>query len=604
LRLAHRPGADPEARIAHLASLTSHLWKGSDIVGRPIGQFIVALALVVLVFASSAEFRATEAQSSQYEALGDYQVVSKLYFPYVPNGEKIGDTGPWHGSITVQNMGPELLEVWVLPDGRFDPDAALESFQLYSYASTTLSVDELGVEEPGSSLVVAAMYHNVWQLRDYPGALAGQEMIGMLARPSVTGAMKQSSPEPMDEGIWTSDSHEIVDGYSAIPMNDIGWGELATDCPSEDLNNCAITDDIDTLDGVSYLPLAQTNSDWNTILYVTNVEGAVDEESLFEVTLVTDDDADDAETWTDEALLAPGETWEIDVAAEVGTGWIGAARIESEAGSAALAARHKASTNMMMINTSAPARDDDDSTYRLVAPLVFVDYFGWNTGFSLANESGEMNIVTISFYDEDGELEREMNTSLSAYGQRTIYLPSEVDTDNNDGDGWAGTAVLHSDSGEPFHATVDQVKYETGEAMSYTLSSMTASVRPGNQALGLPLLQHDVVPGGDGDTSGVRLFNPHPDSEIRVEVSIHDASGTLIALSPEGGMDVVLEPLSTETVYAPDIADIPPGTVGSVIVQVIGGGGEVSAISNIVNYDVQGDGAVVFGLNNGTGRFR
>lgn len=30
-----------------------------------------------------------------------------LFFPFVPNGSSIGDTGPWYGSVTVQNLEAE-----------------------------------------------------------------------------------------------------------------------------------------------------------------------------------------------------------------------------------------------------------------------------------------------------------------------------------------------------------------------------------------------------------------------------------------------------------------------------------------------------------------
>jgi hypothetical protein len=550
--------------------------------------------LVLLLVAGSAGGVTSGALATDHSHLGNYHAVSKLYFPFVPNNGMIGDTGPWHGSITVQNMGPEFIEVWALPDGRFDPGAALMQFQLLPHATRTISAEELGIAEPGSSLVLAAIYQDIWQMRDRERGLASMDAIGELSKPKIAATLKQSSPSPMENGVWTISSHTIVDGYSAIPMNDVGWGELSFECPSGDLTSCADIRGSDVVDGVSYLPLVQTNSDWNTILYVMNADGAIDGGSRVEVQMNPTDHSGNTVVVEDSMWLEPGEVWAIDLAEEVGLEWTGSVRFSSEAGTAAIAARHKSATDMMLINTSAPSRSDDGGSYRLSAPLVYVDFYGWNTGISLSNQADVWNQITISLYDDEGNLLETASQFLQAKGQGNFYLPSELEAEE---DGWVGSAVLESESGEPFHAAVDQVNYVNGAAMSYTLGSQGADAVPGNQYLGLPLLQKSRSLRGHGDTSGIQLFNPAPDSSVRAELSV-------MALNASTTFEIEFDPFESYNFHVPAETDVPLGSVTSVIVTVLEGGGEIVAVSNLVNYDVRGDGALVFPLTNGAGQFR
>jgi hypothetical protein len=547
-----------------------------------------------LLVAGSAGGVTSAALATDHSHLGNYHVVSKLYFPFVPNNGMIGDTGPWHGSITVQNMGPEFIEVWALPDGRFDPGAALMEFQLFPHASKTISAEELGIAEPGSSLVLAAINQDTWQMRDRERGLASMDAIGVLSKPKIAATLKQSSPVPMENDIWTSSSHTTVDGYSAIPMNDVGWGDLSIECPSGDFANCADVEGLDGVDGISYLPLVQTNSDWNTILYVMNADGAIDGASRVEVQMTPTDHSENTAIVEDSMWLEPGKVWAIDVADELGPGWTGSVRISSDAGTAAIAARHKSATDMMLINTSAPSRSEDGGSYRLNAPLVYVDYHGWNTGISLSNQSDVLNRISISLYDDEGNLLETASQFLQANGQVNFYLPSELEAEE---DGWVGSAVLESENGEPFHAAVDQVNYLNGAAMSYTLGSKGADAVPGNQYLGLPLLQKSRSLQGRGDTSGIQLFNPDPDNSVRAELRV-------MAPVTSTTFEIELAPFESYNFHVPAETDIPLGSVSSVIVAVLDGDGEISAVSNLVNYDVQGDGALVFPLTNGFGQFR
>jgi hypothetical protein len=195
----------------------------------------------------------------------------------------------------------------------------------------------------------------------------------------------------------------------------------------------------------------------------------------------------------------------------------------------------------------------------------------------------------------------ETTKTIGGNGHGIIYLPGEVD----DGvEGLIGSVVLESGNGQPFHAAVDQVNYNSGAAMSYTLGALGADARPGHEHLGLPLLQKSNSLGEIGDTTGIQLFNPDPVNSVQAEIRLYSPAGGLMSLTADGPVEIELGPRNSYTFYVVDESEIPMGTVGSVVVTVTGGDGQVIAVSNLVNYDVQGDGAVVFGLANGSGQFR
>jgi hypothetical protein len=559
-------------------------------------KWLLALALIV----GSTGGVTSIALASEHQHLGNYHVVSKLYYPAVPNDASIGDTGPWHASITIQSLETDRLQVWIMPDGRFDPDNALHTFELLSsYGSKTLTAEEIGIPAGQvSSVVVMAMYFDVWNQRDNPTGLANQHILGLLGKPKVAGSVKMAAGQPMDDGARTGEQQTIVDGYMAIPISGVGWGALAAGCADiqDNLNNCVPAQELGAVDGVSYLPIAQSNNEWNTLLYVSNVEGATPGVSNVRVTLRPTDNAENNASWTEQVQLAPGATWVIDVAESVGAEWIGSVMIESNAGVVAVAARVKARTNMLLMNASTPARLTSGPGDELVAPLVFLDYFGWNTGISVTNQADVSNVVTIRIYDPDGELVAQESRTIAANGQWIIYLPGVVDPEESAG--WIGAAVLVSDSDLPLHAAVDQVNYLNGAAMSYVLGARGASVAGDRLSLGLPLLQKGDPLSGLGDMTGLQFFNADPQHSVEFSITLYTHAGGLIPPTVLEPISIELEPRTSATLYTVTESEIPIGSVGTVIVRITGGEGDLHAVSNTVNYAVHGDGAVVYNLVN------
>jgi hypothetical protein len=548
---------------------------------------------------ASSGILSTEAVADQHGLLGDHQVFTKQYFPFVPNGEMIGGTGPWYGSISVQNLENAPVHVWVGPVGPFDPADYFGFAVLAGKASTTFSIQSLGIAAPGAPVAVHAVRSSVWQARGSASLINSVAEDGLLNGPNVVATLKQSSPNPLQHGTWSAQWHHSVDGYAAIPEADAGWGELSASCADrvDDLNRCPHVDLVPGADGHSYLPIAQTNNAWNTILYVTNVEASVDEETDVGVELVPMDGSG-GEGWVGSQPLEPGETWKIDVQALVGTEWVGSVRIHSEAGVIATAARHKASTRMLLTNTSvATMQADSRHGYRLIAPLTYIKYLGWNTGFSMSNQSDQENRIRVRFFDVDGNQVDQADHTIAPHGQEILYLPSMV----NSGalDGWIGSVILESRDGRPFTAAVDQVNYSSGAAMSYVLGSRGTTASSATYPIGLPLLQKGDESGQAGDGTGIQLFNADASQSVQVAVSVYSRDGFLVSPGNNEPLQVEIGPRGSATVYTPNLPWIPEEFTGSAMVEVIGGGGQVFGVANTVNYHVDGDGAVAFPLNAG-----
>jgi hypothetical protein len=564
-------------------------------------KWLLALALIV----GSTGGVSSIALASEHQHLGSFYVVSKLYYPVVPNDASIGDTGPWHASMTVQSLEAGSLQVWIMPDGRFDPDQALYEFEvLNSFGSKTLTAEEIGLPDGEvSSVVVVAMFTSVWHQRNNPAGLANQDALGLLSRPKVAGSLKMAAGQPMEDGAWTGAGQSIVDGYMAIPMDGVAWGALGAACADmqANLNDCVPAGDLGSAGGVSYLPIAQSNNDWNTLVYVSNVEGAASGASVVNVSLRPTDAAENNASWDGQMPVAPGAVWVIDVAERVGTEWIGSVEIASDAGVVAIAVRVKARTNMLLLNPSTPARESSGPGAELVAPLVYLDYFGWNTGMSVTNQAGEANNVTLRIYDAAGDLAALESRTIAPNGQWIIYLPGVVDSDDA---GWIGAAMLVSNNDLPLHAAVDQVNYVNGAAMSYVLGWGGASAAQNRLTIGLPLLQKGNPLSGLGDMTGIQFFNADPQHSVEFSITLYTRAGGLIPPTMLEPISIELEPRTSATLYTVTESEIPVRSVGAVIVRITGGGGSLHAVSNTVNYAVGGDGSLAYNLVNVDGWYR
>lgn len=556
-----------------------------------------------------------------------------IYYPWVPNNGEMNGTGPWHGSITVQNIDVELdnmgVRFWVFDSGTINQIAlnddgdggnysfgdALEDpdvprFDLDANASVTLDAGILGLPEPGSAVAIYAIYKE---------ALGPEAEFDQRA-PTIAGVQKQATPKPM-AGATTSGDHLSVDGYSAIPFGDVAWGSQSDFC-------YALNDGVDSCDGTglhgapvdfdghSYLPIVQSNTGWNTEIYLSNVDFTTVTSAQVNITL-TESDQKGSTSAADRRVsetvnIPPGGTAVVDTRAMVGEEWVGSARITSTVGISAVAMRSRPDADMLMINPSAPSlqastsdavppfdgvtAEQASSSFRQFAPLVFRDYYGWNTGISFVNLSEERNRVSVSFLDADGNITAGDARTVPPRGQEFIYIPASADV--SDSDGFAGAALFTSD--HPFHVAIDQVKYETGEAMSYLATAAGAGI---GETLSMPLVQKGRSD-GSGDASGIRIFNPDTSSPVTFELQFFNSAGALVDPAHLRPIETTLSPGATSTVYTPDLSRMPQNQRSSATLRVVNGDGEIVGVSNNVNYAVGGDGSTAFNMVNMYGNYR
>jgi hypothetical protein len=616
--------------------------KGAAVSRQRLGASVIALALVASAFAVALTPAGADTPS--------YSGTEWVFFPWVPNGETLDGTGPWHATVTIQNLEDETINV-----NTHSVAGGSGSFSttISARASKTLPASQLGVGSPGGPLAISAEFRTPQYHID--------DELEIPIPPKIGAVMKQVSPNPSPSGAGTNDSHISVDGHTAIPAQDIAWGPESTFCHDvggEDTENCnnvgAYTFGVPEggFDGHSYLPIVQTNDGWNSVIHVSNIDSS--SPSAAGVTLkfystdqqgVFSSEHHGAE-FTE--YLDPGETLTFDLK-ERGfpENWVGSAWIVSDYSMAASVNRVKPETDMVITNTAAPSveaitaldgftqsdgpgdppafnvpgdwdtppvilqeshqevHNEASSRYEMFGPLVFRNYNGWNTGISVVNIAEQTNDVDITFYGTGGGAAIFQDSlTISPKGQDFVYIPNDPELHGSDG--FVGSVMLSSD--KPFHASIDQIKYGTGEAMSYIATAAGAEVNPNEvgyqQSLSLPLVQKGSPMTGLGDTTGIQLFNTDPNHSVQVAIEFRNAAGNLSQPTSNAPMTMTLQPYQNMTLYTMSFSGMLSGFTGSAVITPISGEGRVVGVSNNVNYDVQGDGAVAFNMVNSLGQFR
>ncbi|HLI51885.1 MAG TPA: hypothetical protein VKU87_08815, partial [Thermomicrobiaceae bacterium] len=470
--------------------------------------------------------------------------------------------------------------------------------------------------------------------------------------PFIAGVEKQTTPSNNGFGVSTSNTNLIVDGYTGVSDADTAWGPNSKACaaiqsgnsgsglPCNNLGGYFLGLPISQIfngtdwgfDGHSYLPIVQNAwSGWDTIINVTNVDASTGSYSAVTLTFYNQGQGvGNQAVATQQFSLAGGASKQIDTASIFGnTPFLGSVWITSDFGVVANAVRIKNSTNMAMINTSVPSllattsptnpnlniHSGFNGEFTMYAPLVYKDYNGWNTGINIANTSElQINQVTVQFFSRDGTSMGTCTTAIPAKGMQYCYIPASQDQALGNGD--FGTAVITGNA--PFAATVDEVKYSTGDAMSYPVTGATVGHTPnwcqnvpdvdswrcahGNM-LALPLFQNGHNVGGveHGDASGINIFNPGS-GVASGTVNFYALDGSLQTPSNIGSVPFSVASMSTALLYAPSYAQMTPGIQLTAVVTATSG--RIVAVSNNVNYDVTGDGGAVFNLENQFGLYR
>jgi hypothetical protein len=476
-------------------------------------------------------------QPGAQAANGTYSV----YFPWVSHNETIAGQGPWYGEFSVQNLGlqPCAVLVYVATS-----EGWIQRAQLSVAALSTRSYSSflLGIPQPGAP-------------------------VRFDAHCQVTIALKQTTPRAMSPP-W-SDGTVVVTGYSGLNGADIAASRAT---PSTKW----------------YLPIVQTNSGWNTLIRIANFEASRSVDVTVELYPADNTEGvDGAEVVLARRVLV-AQSWTIDAAQEIGIdGWVGYARITLNGEAGVIAHRVKPGASMAITNVAVSADSATPAgSFRALAPLLFNAYNGWNTGITLANVTDELAHVLIRYYEAGGDLLRQETMVIGARSMSYVYTPGNVPVE-----GFVGSAMIISSV--PLVSAVDEVKYETVEALSYMASAVAQT------DAAIPLVFRENPSAGRHDNSGISIASFKEDGPQAVKVSLLSPTGQHIGKSP---YVITVPPAGNAIFYLPFHDDIPPGTVAAVRLSSNDPEGFV-AITNDINYAAAGDGSVAFIATNSAGYY-
>jgi len=584
-------------------------------------RLLLALALAATVFAAQLA-PAAALWTPMTPVSSTWQVNDQLIIPSVPNNELLAGTGPWHGVVQIANASSFAVAVDIakadgtpittvnLPGngstalaaaalfgtnpggglllfGREVGACASQAVQQYTVTrqAPANSADTITLTVPGGVNVtnVSVSQGSTWYQSpaDYTWSQVGTTLninwAPLGAEPAInstyqvivaydfpcrparlSAAVKLVAPAPSTNG-RTSNSHLMVSGYSGLSQQQGLGSDLA-------------------------VPIAQANyNGWKTVIHITNFGGGP-----CAATALFYQHPSGAQTHLLSQSIAAGATWNLDLqAAGLPTGWLGTARIQGPGCFLAASVDRVKPTqpwgtpvNMALTNVALPVTSLSPTVY---IPLVFQAYFDWNTGIAVTNVGGGPANVTINYYSTTGSLLATKNLTVPGNSMDFDYLTGSG--------GQLAQAVLTSSA--PIIVSVDAVKYTGGgQDVGQALTSMGINDPVSAPVLRVPLYQKQGVSGNDN--SGVQIFNISATTPATVTVDFFDAAGTAQPPSPLTLAGIA--PRGAVTVYAPNYGALPNNFQGQVRVSQAPGSGQVVAITNNVNYDVQNDGSAAFNV--------
>lgn len=558
---------------------------GRQTMGRKRFNLLIALSLAVGLLAGA--IVTTGAQGSFAIPHGDR--APGAFFPWVPNGADLDGTGPFFGTLTVQNLSDEPMNVYLFPGLGSDLDAWNHPNVLGGMApnaTATVTAASLDLAQPGGSVRVHAIPVDFSYSASEGTFVDGD---GAEIQPAdygkVAGVVKSMSPSSTGSASSTA-STISVDGYSGLDTAHL------TSSPTGAYRYV--------------VPIVQTNDGWNTELRIANFGAERMSPSSSSVNIMFYEaggaGADDNPDASHSGAVRSGGVLSVNLLEDttLGDEFVGAAFLTSNEPLGIVAERFKPNDQMLMMNTG---RGEAMDTSTQVAPLVFRNFNSWNSGISVVNLSDlEGTTVTVSYVSVDGDI---VETDQIDINRRSMNYIFSSGIGNTEDDAFVGAAIIQSSNGAPIQAVVDQVKYfgdadDVGDAMSYVTDSRlagTAAGASGNQ-LALPLVQKGIPETNIGDTTGVQLFNPNPDTAVSFTLQIFGQDGHLVAPTIIAPLPGTLAGHQSVTFYVHNHEDLRSHFTGSMVVTVDpdGQGTLLSAVSNNVNYQIAGDGSSVFTL--------
>ncbi len=584
------------------------------------GLLALVLALSTLVGIAA---NAAAGWSAPVPVSSSWQTDDQLVVPYLPNNETLAGTGPWHGVLQIANASafPVLVTI-TRADG-----TPLTVLPLTGNGTMSIAAASLFGTNPGGGLLLAGQEMGacapqaVQQFTVTRGTNANTADVVALAVPSginVTdvsvfqGTTWYASPAAYT---WNQVGTNLNVDWSPAGAEPTGGSTytvlVAYDFPcrparlSATVKLVAPAASTNARTGSSHVmvsgygvrsrshgigstlvaPIAQANySGWKTVFHVTNFGGAA-----CTATARFYQHPTGTQTHVLSHTIPAGGTWNLDlVGAGLPQNWLGTARIEGTGCQLAASIDRLKPTqpwgttvNMALTNLAPPLTSLGTTVY---VPLVFQAYFDWNTGIAVTNAGGGPATVTINYYATNGSLITTTTLpTIPQGGMQFDYLTGSG--------GQLAQAVITST--QPIVVSVDAVKYTGGGSdVGQALTSMGIDAPVTAVALRVPLYQK-AGPSGN-DTSGVQLFNTSPTLTATLTLHFFDASGTAQPPSPLTVGPIA--PRGAVTVYAPSLGPLPTDFQGQVRVTHAPGSGQVVAITNNVNYDVQYDGSAAYNV--------
>jgi hypothetical protein len=184
---------------------------------------------------------------------------------------------------------------------------------------------------------------------------------------------------------------------------------------------------------------------------------------------------------------------------------------------------------------------------RLSAPLLFKNSSGWNTGLQVQNVGSNPTGVVVTYYSSDGRVGQwNEQATIPPSGTATFYQPANTALP----DGFVGSAVVTSTSGEPLVGIVNEVHADRGVAMTYR------ALGDGATALALPYVARNA----EGWSTGLQVQNLGTDATT-VVVLLQDENGVLVQRAI-----AQVQPGASRSFYLPSIDGVPDGWRGSAAV--------------------------------------
>jgi hypothetical protein len=259
--------------------------------------------------------------------------------------------------------------------------------------------------------------------------------------------------------------------------------------------------------------------------------------------------------------------------AEIPGGANAAAVLVSDQPIVAIGDVYDAATGIMQVYTGLPT-----GAASQLAPLVFKDRGGWDSEIRVQNVSASPITVRVGVQPTGGGTQ--ITSAPVTVGANAPYTFRPRDLPELPG-GLVASAQVEA-SGNVV-AVVSEFNIERTTGMIYNAFGPDQ----GTTRISIPLIFRDR----NGFDTGVQVQNVDAtDAQVRITYRLASgASSVDFAVVPAGG---------SFTFYQPSNENIPPGSVGSAVIENIGGGQRLVAIVNEVNYVRGGDASSTYeGLN-------